>query len=182
MSFGGIQKVALAVLVPFLVAGCLTGCATVPSRQFRAEAIPTPFKALLKDTEAYKGQRVILGGYIIETINEPNRTLLVIVQAPLDFQNRPRSQDLSEGRFLVQTRDFLDPEVFSKDRKLTVGGTVQGTLSRQLGNTSYPYPLIESIELHLWSKEARYPRPYDPYYPYWHRPWRPYDPFHPWWW
>jgi outer membrane lipoprotein len=184
MPFSGPKKIAFVVLVACLIGGFLTGCATVPSRQFRAQAAPESFKAVLQDTDAYRGQKVILGGYVLETINEPDRTLLVVLQAPLDFQNSPKSQDLSEGRFLIQTREFLDPEVFSKDRRLTVGGTVHGILSRQLGNTTYPYPLIESVELHLWSKEIHYPRPYDPWYPCWRCPWDPCDPFYPgypWW-
>lgn len=184
MPFSGLKKIVFVVLVACLIGGFLTGCATVPSRQFRTQAAPESFKAVLQDTDAYRGQKVILGGYVLETINEPDRTLLVVLQAPLDFQNSPKSQDLSEGRFLIQTRQFLDPEVFSKDRRLTVGGTMHGILSRQLGNTTYPYPLIESVELHLWSKEPLYPIPYGPYYPYWHRPWHPCDPFYPcdpWW-
>jgi outer membrane lipoprotein len=182
MSIVGIQKVTRSALVSFLVAACLNGCATVPSRSLREEATAVAFKALQKNTHEFKGKRVILGGYIIETLNEPERTLLVILQAPLDFQNRPQSQDLSEGRFLIETKDFLDPLVFSKDRRITVGGTVQGTVPRQLGNTTYPYPMIESIELHLWANEPLYPRAYDSDYLYPYRRWHPYDPYpYPWW-
>jgi outer membrane lipoprotein len=184
MSFRGIKKAVFSVFVPCLLVGFLNGCATVPSRQLRVQAAPISFRAVLQKANAFRGQRVILGGYVLETINEPDRSLLIVLQAPLDFQNRPKSQDLSEGRFVVQTSEFLDPEIFSKDRRVTVGGTVRGTLSRQIGNTAYLYPLIESVELHLWPKEVRYPRRYDPYWPYWRRPWYPCDPFYPcypWW-
>lgn len=150
----------------------LTGCAPALSRQFRAHVkAPIPFKALLEEGGTYKGQKVILGGYILESENKPDGSLLTVLQAPLDYRNEPRSQDLSEGRFLVQTEKFLDPEVYSKDRKLTVGGKMLGVRSLPLGNRSYTYPVIEAEELYLWPKELRYIRPDYPYYYYWPYPW-----------
>jgi outer membrane lipoprotein len=179
-------RTGFSVLLVFLLwvpCGGLTGCAPAISRQFREQVrTPVDFKALLEDPESYKGEKVILGGYILETVNEPDRSLLMILQAPLDHQNKPKSQDLSEGRFLMQTEKFLDPEIYSKNRKLTVGGKVLGERLQPLGDRSYRYPVIDAEELHLWAKEVSYIRPLDPYYYYWHDPWchYPYYPC-PWW-
>jgi outer membrane lipoprotein len=63
---------------------------------------------------------VILGGYILETKNLTDETIVEVLQAPLTFQVEPKSKDLSEGRFIVSHKGFLDPEVYNKDRKLTV--------------------------------------------------------------
>jgi len=135
----------------------MTGCASVPSRQFQQQVgPPIPFQELLEEREIHKGEMVILGGYILETVNEPHGSLLTILQAPLDSRNKPKSQDLSEGRFLLRTEKFLDPEIYTKGRKLTVGGKVSEVLPQPLGNRT---------------KETRYIRPYDPYYDYWHYPW-----------
>jgi outer membrane lipoprotein len=166
-------------LLLLLTHGGLAGCAPALSREFRRHVVPRfPFQELLEEAEAHKGERVILGGYILETVNEPGGSLLTMLQAPLNSQNKPKSQDLSEGRFLVRTEKFLDPEIFSKGRKLTVGGKVSGALPRPLGNRTYQYPVIEAEELHLWPKEVRYGTPYDPYFYDWHYPW--YDhPYHP---
>jgi outer membrane lipoprotein len=161
----------------------LTGCAPAISRQFREQVrAPVTFKKLLREPEVHKGQKVILGGYILETVNEPESSLLTILQAPLDHQNKPKSQDLSEGRFLVQTEKFLDPEIYNKNRKITVGGNVLEGRLQPLGNRSYRYPVIGAEELHLWQKEVGYVRPFDPYHYYWHNPWY-YEPCHlcPWW-
>ena len=172
------------LLIPFLLAyACMTRSASVPSRQFQQQVgPPVPFLELLEKGEAHKGERVILGGYILETVNEQHASLLTMLQAPLDSRNRPKSQDLSEGRFLIRTEEFLDPEIYSKGRKLTVGGKVYEVRSQPLGNRSYPYPVIETQELHLWPKETRHIRPYHPYCHYWYYPWHlhPYAPY-PWW-
>ncbi len=172
----------ISVLLLWLPLVGLSGCTPALSRQFREQIrAPIPFKTLLEEAESYKGQKVILGGYVLETVNEPTRSLLTILQAPLDYQNKPKPQDLSEGRFLVETRKFLDPEIYSKNRKLTVGGKVLGMRLQPLGNRSYRYPVIEAEEVHLWPKEVHYIRPYSPYYP-WHYPWY-HDPYHPYpWW
>ena len=80
---------ALYVLI-FFVLGGFTGCAPVISKQLRKEAgEPVPFEALLMRTEDYKGRVVIIGGYILETVNEPEGSWLTVLQSPLDSQNRP---------------------------------------------------------------------------------------------
>lgn len=170
-------------LLLWLSFGGLIGCAPALSRQFREQArLSLPFKALLEQGEAHEGRMVILGGYILETVNEPDGSLLTVLQAPLDSRNKPKSRDLSEGRFLVQTEKFLDPEIYSKGRKLTVGGKASGVRSQPLGNRLYRYPVIEAEELHLWPKEPQYVKPHDPYYYYRAHPWYhyPYHPY-PWW-
>jgi outer membrane lipoprotein len=156
----------------WLLLGSLTGCAPALSRQFREQVrLPVSFKALLEKGEAHEGHRVILGGYVVETVNEPDGSLLTVLQAPLNSRNKPKSLDLSEGRFLVRTKEFLDPEIYCKGRKLTVGGKVSGVRSQPLGNRLYQYPVIEAEELHLWPKEPQHIKPHDSYHYYWHYPW-----------
>jgi outer membrane lipoprotein len=178
MSSG--QECLLACIHPFLLliaAGVITGCAPALSRQIRDQAKPPiPFPELQKSVTEYEGRVVIYGGYILDTANNPNGTVLTILQAPLDSSNEPVSRDLSEGRFLVLSKRFLDPEIYCKGRKITVGGKVTGALSKTLGNRVYDYPEIEALELHLWPKEDRYARPY---YPYYYDPWY-YPPYYPW--
>lgn len=175
---------ALFFLLVWLVPVLFAGCASVPSRQFRQQlGPPIPFQELL-EAKAHRDERVVLGGYILETANQAHGTRLTLLHAPLDSRNKPKSQDLSQGRFVVQTDQFLDPAIYTKDRKVTVGGKVWGTMPRPLGNLTYEYPLIKAEELHLWPKERRYTRPYYPYYNYWYSPWYRYPyhryPWYPW--
>jgi outer membrane lipoprotein len=158
-----------------------TGCVPGPSG-----VRPTvSFDQLLGQGGTHKGESVVLGGYILEVSNQPDASLVTVLEAPLDYGKEPKSKDLSQGRFLVRTEKFLDPEVYRKDRKLTVWGTVTGVKSEPLGNRLYPYPIIEADEIRLWPKEVRYVRPYDPFfddYYYWPSPWY-WSPYrrHPWW-
>ena len=160
-----------------------TACAPAISKKVRKEAgEPVPFKTLLKHSDNYKGRVVIVGGYILDTVNEPDGSQITVLQAPLDSQNRPKSSDLSEGRFMVSSSEFLDPMVYSKERRITVGGKVIGSQERKLGNLTYVYPVIEAMEIHLWSKEGKYIGPY-PYYDPWYYPWYrpPYRYRYPYW-
>jgi outer membrane lipoprotein len=174
---------ALYILL-FLLLGGFTACAPAISKKIREEAgEPVPFKTLLKHSDDYRGRVVIVGGYILETVNEPNGSRITVLQAPLDSLNRPKSSDLSKGRFMVSSREFLDPAVYSKERRITVGGKVMGSEESKLGNLTYVYPVIEAMEIHLWSKEGRYMGPYYPYYDPWYYPWHrpPYYYRYPYW-
>ena len=170
----GRLSISLAVyILLFLLLGGFTACAPAISKKVREEAGETvPFEVLLKQIDGYKGRVVIVGGYILETVNETDGSWITVLQAPLDSQNRPKSSDLSEGRFMVSSSKFLDPVVYSKERRITVGGKVIGSQERELGSLTYVYPVIEAMEIHLWSKEGEYIGPYYPYYDPWYR--RPY--------
>lgn len=170
----------ISLLFLLVTAGGVTGCAPVLSKQLRQKAEPPiPFEELLQSSYAYEGRVIILGGYILKTANDPNGSLLTILQAPLDSRNKPRSPDLTKGRFLVWTRKFLDPEIYSKDRAVTVGGKVTGARQGSLGNRIYVYPVVEAQEIYLWSERYKYARPYYPYfYDPWYDPWYPYRRYH----
>jgi outer membrane lipoprotein len=92
----------------------------------------------------------------------------------LGIGETPKSKDYSKGRFIISQKGFLDPEIYSKDRKVTVAGTIAGTVVEKVNNFSHSYLEIKSREIYLWPKdEYYYPAPYyDPwYYPYpyyWH--------------
>jgi outer membrane lipoprotein len=173
-------------LVAFLLLLC-AACAPAISRQIRDEAgTPPSFQDLVAHPEEYQGRVVVLGGYILEIQNEPVGSVVTLLQAPLDFENKPKSSDLSGGRFVVTTDRFLDPEVYVKDRQLTVGGRISGVREETVGGTTYRYPVIEAQEIHLWPKEVyQGPPPYYPFYgpayPWypWGYPWYPWG--YPWW-
>jgi outer membrane lipoprotein len=159
----------LLFLMTFFVMSC-----SVISRQIRIESMaPVNFKTLVQDTDKYLGNTVILGGYILETQNLADTSSIKVLQVPLGFGETPKSRDDSEGRFIISHKGFLDPEIYSKDRKVTVAGTIVGTVVEKVDHFDQPYLKVESREIYLWPKEEDYLRPYyDPwYYPYpyyWH--------------
>ena len=137
---------------------------TVISGKVRSEAAPpVPFKTLLEKAEEYTGRTVILGGYILQTENQASQTILKVLQTPFRVGEEPDLRDLSQGRFVVYFKGFLDPEVYARDRAITVAGTVIGSEVEKIGEERVRYLKIENREIYLWPEYTNlppYPRPY----------------------
>lgn len=97
----------------------------------------------------------MIGGRIIEVKTSPSLSEIFVLQLALDTGGRPVNPDQSEGRFIVQTKQFLDPAIYQKDMLLTVVGTLKGSKVESIGGLEYSYPLIELIEIKLWPKEMQ---------------------------
>ena len=163
--------------------GCLalivwvSGCA-VMSREIQDKALPDlSFPELIAGADRYQGQTVIVGGYIVSVENLKDESRMVAVQTSLGLGQEPESKDLSKGRLILVYKGFLDPEVYTKDRRITVGGRILDSSAHD-PEAAYPYLKIAVDEIHLWAVRkpaAAYPYWYDDYwYPYpwgwWHRP------------
>jgi outer membrane lipoprotein len=132
----------------------LVGCAHVISKGVLKEVDKNAtFAQVAKAPDAYKGKTVLFGGDIIETKNLSDKTLIVVLQRPLDSRSRPAAGDVSEGRFIITSPGFIDPAIYSPGRKITVAGKVVGKEVRPLGEIEYTYPIIEKRELYLWPAE-----------------------------
>ena len=140
-----------------------TASCSVISSEVRREAEPTlAFNLLEEEANSYLGKTVIVGGYILETENLPDKMSILVLQAPLGFRDEPKSKDKSQGRFIVFHKGFLDPAVYRKWRKITVAGIVTGLTTANVENCPNQCVNLESYEIHLWP-EYHYHRPR--YYP-----------------
>ena len=134
----------------------VTGCAPGISQQSRSKVTYTgSFSALQKTPDVYNGKVIMLGGRIIEAKTSPTLSELYVLQLALGASDRPVNSDQSEGRFIVQTKQFLDPAVHQKDMLLTVVGTLKGSKVLPIGGFEYAYLLLEPIEIKLWPKEMQ---------------------------
>lgn len=162
------RKILRLIYLLWLIA--TLSCAVI-SKQVQSEAEPPiPFKTLLEEAEKYNGRTVILGGYILQTENLASETILKVLQAPFRVGEEPDLRDLSQGRFVVYFKGFLDPEVYAKDRAITVAGTVIGSAVEKIGEERVRYLKIENREIYLWPEYTNLP-PYHnlrPYTRYWH--------------
>jgi outer membrane lipoprotein len=132
------------------------GCAAGISQQSRSKVTYTgTFSALQKTPDVYGGEVIMLGGRIIETKASPPLSELTVLQLAIDNSGRPVNLDQSEGRFIVQTKQLLDPAIYQKDILLTVVGTLKGSKILSIGGFEYTYPLVELIEIKLWPKGMR---------------------------
>jgi outer membrane lipoprotein len=168
------SSVATLLMVVFVLS------CSVLSKQVRDEAIgPVPFEELIKDIDRYRGQTVILGGYVLEVQNRKDESVMTALQVPLQTGDQPASKDRSQGRLLITYKGFLDPEVYGKERKITIAGKIIASSGDKPDAAPYPFLELEGREIYLWPLVKEY-RPYYPYpYP-WH--WYRYSHRHPYYW
>ena len=143
-------------LVGFCVILMMLGCATGISRQTRSQVTyQGTFAALQKAPDKHTGATVMLGGKVIETKGSQGSSEITVLQLPLDTRDRPQDGDRSQGRYIVQSKQFLDPAIYQAGSLLTVVGRVTGSEVRSIGGFQYVYPLVEAMEIKPWPATVR---------------------------
>ncbi len=170
-----------------LIAMLLTACAShVPEAIRTAPNSGISISAVQHSPERYIDNQVRWGGDIIAIENRPNETWVEVLARPLGRAGEPDSNANSNGRFLARISKFLDPEIYTPERKITVRGRLESTLVRYIGKHPYRFPLVQIQAHYLWPKQPAtselwndpwypYPYGYDPFYgPYPPYYWEPY--------
>jgi outer membrane lipoprotein len=122
--------------------------------------------------------RVRWGGVILETRPEESHTCFEILSRELLTSMRPARTDQTQGRFIACKPGFYDPEVFKKEREVTLTGKIIHIDSRRVGEYDYRFPIVDIEFMTLWPvrREAVYVytayRPYYWHYPYYGAYWR----------
>jgi outer membrane lipoprotein len=134
----------------------LTGCATGISQQSRSKVTYAgTFSELQKTPDVYKDEIIMLGGKILETNVSSTLSQLTVLQLELGNNGQPVNFDQSNGRFIVQSKQFLDPAIYQKAMLLTLVGKLKGSEVRAIGGFDYFYTLVEAIEIKLWPNEIQ---------------------------
>lgn len=190
------MKSAQMAIVLVLALALSSGCSAISS-QLRSQAVlDPPLRSLVPASGPPSDRLVLLGGYVLETVNERAESRVTVLQAPLGIGDEPGVPEQSQGRFVLRQAGFLDPALYAKDRKLTAVGRVIGTITTQVGDQEQTIALIDALEIHLWPVAVAGPYDsctwcddpfYDRYYyrPLWyrqhyyykyryHHPYRPY--------
>lgn len=129
----------------------VVACAGGISKQTRSQVTYFgPFDAVQQAPEKYRGETVMWGGKIINTVPGEKSTELVVLQLGLSSQDRPEDNDQSGGRFIVRSSRFLDPAVYPQGTLVTVVGPVKGAETRPIGQMAYRYPVMDVIEIKKW--------------------------------
>lgn len=138
-------------LVLSLIWWAVVGCAAGISRDSRAlVTYQGSFAELQGAPDQHRGQVVMLGGRIIETEPSAQGTEITVLQLPLGGNQKPALDKPSEGRFLIATPEFLDPEVYQKLTPVTVVGEVTGHTIRPIGDFPFTLPILRPIEIKQW--------------------------------
>ncbi len=152
----------------------LVGCATQAPAFLRDPLPDVPALASVSaNPAAYVGRKVRWGGSIEQLDNQAQETWLEIVERPLDSNSRPRESDQSGGRFIAKVTGFLDPVIYTRGRDISITGSVDGEVSRKIGEFDYRYVVVKVDASHLWQPLAP-AAPATYYDPFWYNPWYPY--------
>jgi len=94
------------------------------------------------------------GGTIAKVHNKSDVTVLEIVSRPLLRSGRPHHNDLTDGRFLAEINGFLDPEIVSPGRDISLVGMVRRIQPGKVGEAKYRYPVMSVFEHRVWKKPS----------------------------
>jgi len=131
----------------------LSGCASQVPVSIKTPPIPdTEFMQAKENVDTFQDQQVRWGGTIISVENKENSTWIEILASPLNHYGKPGYNKDYEGRFIARVDGFLDPEQYSKDRKLTIFGTIDTEFVKRIDDYPYSYPLVSATVYYLWPK------------------------------
>ncbi len=155
----------------------LGGCASsqVPVAIRQEPAVNPSIGAAVNRIESHRGMKVRWGGTVASVQNNQADSLVEVVGRNLDSQGYPLPGDTNLGRFMARVRGFIDPAIYKQGRSVTVAGTIEDKMTRNIGEHPYTYPVVRADNFYLWPNMAnvygRYPGYYDPYfYPYYGYP------------
>lgn len=139
-----------------------------------------PVNGQRQSSEQRTKDTVRWGGTITRIQNTADElTEVEIVARPLRKSGRPVHNDRSDGRFIARVEKFLDPQIVTTGRDMTVLGTFNGHQEGQVGDASYVFPVVEVQDFTYWRKASpqpqrhfrhwndRGPLHYDPFWPRW---------------
>ena len=159
----------------------LTGCATAQPVQPNDGLVVSDISPDEVRQSGATGSVVRWGGTITGISNlEDGTTSIELVSRPLHKGGRPIHNDKTEGRFIAETADFLDPAIIKVGRDFTLVGTVTGVRDGKVGEAEYQFPVVALDNYRYWNtRNSASPGNYPyGYYPYWNGYSRyGYDPF-----
>lgn len=162
------KQLTYRVYLTLLTGLLLSACTTIPE-QLKGEY---PLLSPENTTENDLQTPVRWGGVLLETRPEDSFTCFEILSRQLEKSMRPEHRDQAQGRFIACKPGFYDPEVFEKDREVTVIGKIIHMDVRKVGEFDYNFPVVDVEFMSLWPKRqyrSYYGYPYyQPYY--WHYP------------
>ncbi len=154
--------------VILFVACVFTGCSNLPVAIKQAPDPEIQIQQVQNDIGAYNGSAVRWGGTVIDVDNQKDSSWVQVLYYPLKGYGRPILTQPAQGRFIIRSKEFLDPAVYSKGTRITIAGTLNGETERFVGKQKVKLPVVSLNQAYLWPKYNAsnyygYPRYYYPY-------------------
>lgn len=151
----------------------LSACSSLPVALQKAPAVDVQLTDVIKNISSYRNVPVRWGGTVIEVENEEHLTNIQLLYFPLNGDGSLRLNAPNQGRFVIQSPEFLDPALYVKGSEITVAGIVSAETERIVGNKSLRLPVITIQAIYLWPRDQqsgysgyRYAPYYSDYYSY----------------
>ena len=134
----------------------LYACASGPEYDTRQVNLAISPRSAVAELEMIRGQSVLWGGVILNTINKESLTRLEVLAYPLNSSQSPQQDREPLGRFLLEHQGFLDPATYAEGRLVTTVGTVFSSDRGEVGGMEYTYPVIKASDIYLWPRDSEY--------------------------
>lgn len=109
------------------------------------------FPRIKEDPDSLKGKLVILGGQVLAAKRLKDSTQLTILQLPLINEREPTTElTQSQGRFIAEQHQFLDPATVPPGSRITLVGELSGSVPQSLDETMYTYPTLVMKHFKIW--------------------------------
>ncbi len=149
----------IRLLLTFPVLILLYACASGPGYDTSEVNSAISPRSVVAELEMIRGQNVLWGGVILNTINKESLTRLEVLAYPLNSSQLPQQDRDPLGRFLLEHQGFLDPATYAEGRLVTTIGSVFGSDRGEVGGMEYTYPVIKASEIYLWPRDSEYTNP-----------------------
>jgi len=139
---------------PYLLLPCLLlgACTSLPQAMKDARVVDISYAQASQNIDSYKDAPVRWGGVIIDVENEENISLVQALFYPLNYLGRPKLDGPHGKFFVIKSTEFLDPVIYTKNKEITVVGTLNGGIERTVGKKVIQVPLLLSTATHLWTE------------------------------
>ncbi len=152
----------------------LSACSSLPVALQKAPAVDVQLTDVIKNISSYRNMPVRWGGTVIEVENEDHLTNIQLLYFPLNDDGSLRLNATNQGRFVIQSPEFLDPALYVKGLEITVAGIVSAETERIIGKKSLRLPIITIQAIYLWPRDQQSGYSGCGYAPYYSYPYRGY--------
>jgi len=138
-------------------AGCASTAGPLPTAgPLLLAAVPGASAELVQASpEAYRGQRVMLGGTIVAAHPRSDGMDVEVIKWPLAADGRPEKGDRMTGRFFVRSTGPLDATTDAPGQAVTAVAVVAPMESWwDDGDSSQRYPVLTFADLRLWPPDT----------------------------
>ena len=150
----GINAVTNSFCIISLCFFVLSGCAITPEFDLKGvDKVVTP-KHAAEQMKSLQGQKVLWGGLIVNSSNTSQGTQFEILAYPLDNHYKPQTDQVTLGRFIANSSQYLETLDYAQGRLLSVIGTLKETKAGKIGDAEYIYPVVTIEQHHLWKTQS----------------------------